>query len=421
MQTFVDGAADSDFPLQNLPYGVFSRPDEDGPRVGVRIGEFVLDLRILEERGLFEHTPLGERRVFAEKSLNAFMALGRDVWRPVREQIAKLLSADEPTLRDDAKLRDRALLPADQAIMHLPAEIGDYTDFYSSKHHAFNVGTMFRGPDNALMPNYVWIPVGYHGRASSVVVSGTPIHRPFGQTKADDADTPTFGPSRLLDFELEMGFFVGPPNKLGQPVPIGQAEEHIFGLTLVNDWSARDIQKWEYVPLGPFLAKNFATTISPWVIPLAALEPFRVPTPPQDPAPLDYLRHPPHERGWTYDINLEVALATPQDRHPVTICRSNFKHLYWSMVQQLAHHTVNGCNLRPGDLLASGTISGPDAGSYGSMLELAWRGTKPIKLPSGEERKFIQDGDTVILRGWCAGNGYRIGFGEARAEVVDGH
>jgi fumarylacetoacetase len=277
------------------------------------------------------------------------------------------------------------------------------------------------------MPNYVWVPVGYHGRASSVVLSGTPIRRPCGQAKADDADAPSFGPSRLLDFELEMGFFTGPGNPLGEPIGIADAHDHIFGLVLVNDWSARDIQKWEYVPLGPFLAKNFATTISPWVVPIEALEPFRCPGPDQDPAPLDYLAHPlggdsaQSPAGWSYDIQLEVALQTESLATPHVICRSNFKHLYWSMVQQLAHHTVTGCNIRPGDLLASGTISGPTPESYGSLLELSWRGERPLELPGGELRRFLQDGDTVILHGWCAGEGYRVGLGECVGRLLPAH
>ncbi|RMF83921.1 MAG: fumarylacetoacetase [Planctomycetota bacterium] len=417
-RSFIEVAPDSEFPIQNLPYGVFSRLGEDKPRCGVRIGDYVLDLKVIEHAGLLRETPLGDRHVFCKPALNAFMSLGRRVWSPVRRRITELLSADCPLLRDDHALREAALVPADRVAMHLPAEIGDYTDFYSSKHHAFNVGTMFRGPENALMPNYTWIPVGYHGRASSVVPSGTPVRRPCGQTKADDADAPTFGPCRLLDFELEMGFFTGPGNELGAPIPIDRAEEHIFGLVLVNDWSARDIQKWEYVPLGPFLAKNFATTISPWVVTLEALEPFRTASPPPDHPPLEYLALPAHATGWTFDIHLEVALQPDGVSKPHTICRSNFRHLYWTMTQQLAHHTITGCNIRPGDLLASGTISGPTPDSYGSMLELAWRGTKPIRLPDGGERKFIADGDTVLMRGYCQGDGYRIGFGECDGKVL---
>lgn len=443
LRSFVDVAADHDFPIQNLPYGVFARPDEDKPRCGVRIGDYVLDLKVLEHEGLFRETALGVEHVFCKWALNKFMSKGRAAWQSARQRISELLRHDNPTLRDNAVLRERAMLPIERVTMCLPAEIGDYTDFYSSKHHAFNVGTMFRGPENALMPNYTWIPVGYHGRASSVVLSGTPVRRPCGQTKADDADAPVFGPCRLLDFELEMGFFTGPGNELGSPIAIEDAFDHIFGMVVVNDWSARDIQKWEYQPLGPFLAKNFATTISPWVVTMEALEPFRCKPVEQDHEPLQYLRYS-HEAeisnlrseisnpesgirnpkseiatsGWSYDIALEVTLQSGQMNAPATVCRSNFKHLYWTMMQQLAHHTVTGCNIQPGDLLASGTISGPSEDSYGSMLELAWRGTKPIKLPDGSERKFIADGDTVNMRGACAGSGYRIGFGDCAGRLL---
>ena len=409
------------FGIANLPYGVFDRPDADKARCGVRIGEHVLDLRVLEHEGLLDGTlPAGEH-IFCKPALNAFLALGREHWRAVRTRITELLSDRGSKLRTDGALREQALVPLERVTMRLPAQIGDYTDFYSSKQHAFNVGSMFRGPENALMPNYVWIPVGYHGRASSVVVSGTPVRRPCGQLKPDDADQPTFGPSRLLDFELELGYFVGPGNPLGEPIPIERAEEHIFGVVIVNDWSARDIQKWEYVPLGPFLGKSFATTISPWVVPLEALEPLRCEPPTQDPRPLDYLRIRDAagvpEAGWAYDIPLEVAIQSPRMPEPQTICRTNFRHMYWTIAQQVAHHTVNGCNLRPGDLLASGTISGPEPQSYGSLLELTWRGTKPIRLSDGTERKFLADGDTVIMRGVCERGGVRIGLGACVGRV----
>ncbi|MCA9938439.1 MAG: fumarylacetoacetase, partial [Anaerolineales bacterium] len=300
-------------------------------------------------------------------------------------------------------------------VMEMPAQIGDYTDFYSSREHATNVGIMFRGRENALMPNWLHLPVAYHGRASSIIPGGIDIHRPHGQTIRDGDAAPTFGPSRLMDFELEMGFFIGPGNDLGHPVPVQNAADHIFGLVLVNDWSARDIQKWEYQPLGPFLAKNLATSISPWVVTLDALEPFRRPSPPQDPAPLPYLRS---VGDWAYDIHLEVHLQSEQMAAPHPICRSNFRYLYWNMCQQLAHHTITGCNLRPGDLLASGTISGPSPDSYGSMLELTWRGSQPLALPNGESRKFLQDGDRVTLTGWAQGDGYRVGFGEVSARLL---
>lgn len=422
MRSFVDVPAGHDFPIQNLPYCALRRPGEEHPRIGVRIGDFLLDLKALEHAGHFRDTELGETHVFCKRALNKFMAQGPAAWRSARARITELLREDNPTLRDDAKLRDAALVPVGEAQLCTPVEIGDYTDFYSSKQHAFNVGTMFRGAENALMPNYLWIPVGYHGRASSVVLSETPVRRPRGQTKADDAAAPAFGPSRLLDFELEMGYFVGPGNALGEPIPMERAEQHVFGLVLVNDWSARDVQKWEYQPLGPFLAKSFATTISPYVVPMEALAPFRRPGPEQDPQPLEYLRMsgqpgaPP--AGWSYDIRLEVLLQTEKMAAPHVICRTNFRHMYWTIAQQVAHHTVGGCNLRPGDLLASGTISGPTPDSFGSMLELAWRGERPLTLPGGEQRKFLADGDTVILRGWCEGDGYRIGFGECSGKVL---
>jgi fumarylacetoacetase len=414
LRSFVDVDPDSHFPLQNLPYGVFAPARDAVPRVGVRIGDFVLDLEAVAEAGLLAGADVPPS-VFAAATLNPFLALPAEARRSVRRATSQLLSADEPRLRDDGALRDRALLPVEAVQLRLPVAIGDYTDFYSSREHATNVGTMFRGPENALMPNWLHLPVGYHGRASSVVLSGTPIRRPRGQMLPPDADAPVFGPCRLLDFELEMGFFTaGAGNRLGEPIPIARARDAIFGLVLVNDWSARDIQKWEYQPLGPFNAKNFATSISPWVVPLEALEPFRCPPPAQDPQPLPYLRS---DENAAYDIQLEVALLADGMAQPQTICRSNFKHLYWTMEQQLAHHTVTGCNVRPGDLMASGTISGPDKGSYGSLLELTWRGTEPIRLEGGSERKFLQDGDTVIMTGWCDGDGYRVGLGEVRGRI----
>ena len=344
-----------------------------------------------------------------------FSPLVRRRGRRCAAVISQLLRADEPTLRDNATLREQALVPQAEVEMLLPADIGDYTDFYSSREHATNVGTMLRGADNALMPNWLHLPVAYHGRASSIVVSGAPIRRPRGQSKPEKAEAPLFGPSRSLDFELEVAAFVGPGNDLGRPVPINRSSDHIFGLVLLNDWSARDIQAWEYVPLGPFLAKNFATSISPWIVPLEALEPFRTAGPTQQPTPLPYLQA---ANNSTFDIHLEVLFQSRQMRDPQVICRTNFKHLYWSLAQQLAHHTVNGCNLRPGDLLASGTVSGPSPDSYGSMLELAWRGTKPLTLTSGEQRAFLQDGDTVTMTGWCQGNGYRVGFGAVTGTIV---
>lgn len=413
LRSFVPVAAVSHFPIQNLPYGVF-RPRSGGePRVGVAIGDHVLDLAALEQAGLLSLTP--GNRIFNRAALNAFMALGQPTWREVRAAVSHLLRDDVPTLRDDRDLRQRALVPMDDVEMLPPVEIGDYTDFYSSREHATNVGTMLRGPENALMPNWLHLPVAYHGRASSVVVSGTDLHRPLGQTKPDDAPGPVFGPSRSVDFELEMGLFIGPGNPLGEPIPIDRAEEHVFGMVLVNDWSARDIQKWEYVPLGPFLSKNFGTSISPWVVTLDALEPFRVPGPVQNPPPLPYLTARDNS---TFDIQLEVFLQTAAAAQPHRICKSNFRHLYWSIRQQAAHHTITGCNLRTGDLLASGTISGPTPDSRGSLLELTWGGKEPLVLPNGETRRFLEDGDRLAITGSCEGPGYRIGFGEVTGGLL---
>jgi fumarylacetoacetase len=418
-RSFVEVPDNSHFPIQNLPFGSFRPRAGATPRVGVAIGEQVLDLSVLTERGLFDGPELAGSEVFSEPSLNAFMALGRPAWQEARSVITRLLALDEPTLRDDVGLREAALQSAASAELLLPARIDDYTDFYSSREHATNVGTMFRGPDNALQPNWLHLPVGYHGRSSSIVVSGTDVRRPCGQTKADDAEAPSFGPSRLMDFELEMGFFVGPGNRLGEPIPIARATDHIFGMVLVNDWSARDIQKWEYVPLGPFLGKNFATSISPWVVTLDALEPFRCAGPEQtDPEPLPYLKDTGDQ---AYDIHLEVGLQSAQMDEAIRIAASNFRYLYWSIRQQLAHHTVGGCNAHPGDLMASGTISGPEKHERGSMLELSWRGSEAIELPTGETRKFLEDGDTVVMTGWCERDGVRVGFGEVRGTLLPAH
>ncbi len=413
-RSFIATSEESHFPIQNLPYGIFQRPGETG-RVGVAIGDMVLDLGVLEERGFFERAGLGPTPVFRCASLNRFMSLGQDAWRQVRAIISRLLSADEPRLRDDPDLRRAVLLPQAAVEMCLPAEIADYTDFYSSREHATNVGTMFRGKENALPPNYLWMPIAYHGRASSVVLSGTDLHRPCGQTRREGADAPDFGPSRRVDFELELGFLIGPGSALGHPIRVAAAAEHIFGLVLVNDWSARDIQQWEYVPLGPFLAKNFGTSISPWVVTLDALEPFRCAGPVQDPPPLPYLRT---DGAQAFDIHLEVLLQAAGSQRPHVICRSNYKHLYWNMCQQLAHHTITGCNVRPGDLMASGTISGPTPDSYGSLLELTWRGERPLHLPDGHQRTFIADGDRIVMTGWCQGAGYRVGFGEVAGKIL---
>jgi fumarylacetoacetase len=412
LASFINVSPESDFPIQNLPYGIF-KPREGSPRAGVALGDLILDLSLLEELGHFRDVT--SHQVFSSDSLNAFMALGRPVWKKTRHILQHLLSAETATLRDNAALRARLFHKQGEVTMQLPARIGDYTDFYSSYHHAHNVGTMLRGPDNALMPNWKWLPVAYHGRASSIVVSGTEVKRPRGQTKLPDASSPVYGPSKSLDFELETAFFIGPGNSLGQPVSIDRAEDHIFGIVLMNDWSARDIQTWEYQPLGPFLAKNFCTSISPWVVTLEALELFRKSLSAQDPPPLSYLKR---ADDFTFDIQLEARLQTPKMTELQTITRTNFRNLYWSIAQQLAHHTVNGCNLQPGDLLASGTISGPTEDSRGCMLELTWRGANPVQLSSGETRKWLEDGDTLSITGHCQGDGYRIGFGEVSGRII---
>ena len=419
LRSFIEVANDSHFPIQNIPFGIF-KPRQGPARVGVAIGDYIVDLSVLEEAGHFKDLPMRTsaattRGFFLQDSLNAFLELGRPAWRKAREILQHLLDAGTPTLRDDAKLQERVFHPQADVTMQLPARIGDYTDFYSSYHHAHNVGTMLRGPENALMPNWKWLPVAYHGRASSIVVSGTEVRRPKGQTKPPDATAPVFGPSKSLDYELEMAFLTGPPNSLGEPVPIECAADHIFGFVLMNDWSARDIQAWEYQPLGPFLAKNFCTSISPWVVTLEALEPFRKPLPVQDPEPLPYLRA---RNDFTFDITLEAGLQAAKMKAAHVITRTNFQNLYWSISQQLAHHTVGGCNLQPGDLLASGTISGATEESRGCMLELTWRGANPLKLPNGETRKWLEDGDTLAITGWCEGDGYRIGFGEVSGRVL---
>ncbi|XP_048186049.1 fumarylacetoacetase isoform X1 [Perognathus longimembris pacificus] len=412
--SFVPVPANSDFPIQNLPYGVFSTAGQQRPRIGVAIGEQILDLSAISH--LFTGPALHQHQhVFRESTLNSFMGLGQAAWKEARAFLQDLLSASQARLRDDAELRQRAFVSQTSATMHLPATIGDYTDFYSFQQHATNIGIIFRGKDNALMPNWLHLPVGYHGRASSVVVSGTPIRRPTGQMRPDSSKPPVHGASKLLDIELEMAFFVGPGNRFGEPVPISRAHEHIFGMVLMNDWSARDIQQWEYVPLGPFLGKSFGTTISPWVVPMEALMPFVLPNPEQVPRPLPYLCH---NRPFSFDIQLSVALKGEGMQQPATICRSNFKYMYWTMLQQLTHHSVNGCNLRPGDLLASGTVSGPDPESFGSMMELSWRGERPISLGAGQSRTFLQDGDEVIISGHCQGDGYRVGFGRCTGKVL---
>jgi fumarylacetoacetase len=402
----------SDFPIQNIPFGIV-KMEGKSPRVATRIGDSVVDLYELYKLGCFETLPF-ESNDFEASSLNSLMKKGKLAVRELRNALSTLLLIDNPFLRDKSELHDSFLYTLDSVEMLLPVNIGDYTDFYSSKEHATNVGVMFRDPANALLPNWLWIPVGYHGRASSVVVSGTDFHRPKGQIKPNDEEDPIFSASRQIDFELEMGFITFDGKPLGDSISVAEADDYIFGLCLFNDWSARDIQKWEYVPLGPFLAKNFVSTMSAWIVTLDALQPFRVESPIQSPKVLEYLAGSGKD---SYDIQLQVAIET-ESNVETEICQSNFKYMYWTMAQQLAHHTVNGCNVRGGDLMGSGTISGPSEGSYGSMLELAWKGTKPITLNDGTQRRFILDGDTVVMRGYCQNATVRIGFGEVKGKLL---
>ena len=402
----------SDFPIQNLPLGVF-KTDQLEPRVGVRIGDSVLDLKTLHVLGYLDNLPYNIAS-FDASTLNILMKKGKLAARRLRDRISDLLNKENMELQNNEHHVEQVIIAESAAEMLMPIEIGDYTDFYSSKEHATNVGTMFRDPNNALLPNWLHIPVGYHGRSSSVIPSGQDIHRPKGQTKPNEDQGPVFGPSKMIDFELEMAFVTFDGKPLGDSISTAEAEDYIFGLVLFNDWSARDIQKWEYVPLGPFLAKNFASSISSWIVSLDALQPYCVDTPNQDPEVLDYLKFSGRK---SYDIHLQVAIA-PENAEEKVVCDSNFKYMYWNMAQQLTHHTVNGCNIRGGDLLGSGTISGPTPDSYGSMLELAWKGTKPVQMPDGSERKFILDGDTVTMRGYCENEQVRIGFGEVRTKLL---
>lgn len=410
LKSWIEVPAGSDFPIQNLPFGIFRTPVNPAPRMCTAIGNFVADLSVLNYLSVFDELDIPSE-VFTRSSINSFMALGKEKTRALRNRLAELFHEDNHELRDSAW---HFLHPMEKVELLMPVEVGDYTDFYSSIEHATNVGTMFRDPDNALLPNWLHLPVGYHGRASSIVVSGVPVYRPSGQTRPKDDEPPVYGPSKQLDFELEMAFVIGRSSRMGKPISTAEAEDYIFGMMLFNDWSARDIQKWEYVPLGPFLAKNFASTVSPWVVTLDALEPFRVQGPVQEPLPLPYLQY---EGKKNYDIHLEVAIRTEAGAEK-TVCRSNFKYMYWNMSQQLAHHTVNGCNVRVGDLCASGTISGSTPDSYGSMLEIAWKGTRPVDMPDGSKRTFILDGDTVVMKGFAEKDGLRIGFGEASGKVL---
>jgi len=409
MKSWIDIPASSDFSLHNLPFGIF-RTQGTTYRAGVALGDQIIDLAAVTQLGHFNHLSI-EKSIFEKPTLNAFIGMGRSIWQGVRQTLQQLFAEDNDTLKSFA---GQVLVPTQEATMAMPVEVKDYTDFYSSMEHAMNVGKLFRDPENALLPNWKHLPVAYHGRASSIVISGTDIYRPKGQQRPKGQEMPSFGASKRMDFELETAFIVGKPTKLGQSVGTEEAEEHIFGMVLFNDWSARDIQAWEYQPLGPFLGKNFGSSISPWVVTLDALAPFRTQGPEQQPAVLPYLQYQGRK---SFDINLEVAIA-PKGENPTTICRSNFKYLYWNMAQQLAHHTVNGCNLNIGDMMASGTISGPTESSFGSMLELSQGGKKPITLDSGQARTFLEDHDTVMMRGYAEKDGMRVGFGEVSSTLL---
>ncbi len=402
----------SDFPIQNIPFGVFLTRD-DIITIGTRIGDTAIDLGALHQLGYFDGIPLTDD-IFLQDTLNDFIADGRKTWRAVRKRISEIFDSNNDSLKNNKKHKEIVLFRLDEIEMQLPVQVGDYTDFYSSKEHATNVGSMFRDPENALLPNWLHIPVGYHGRSSSIIPSKIPVHRPQGQTLPAGAKEPVFGPSKLVDFELEMAFITTDANDLGEPIPVDEAEEYIFGLVLFNDWSARDIQKWEYVPLGPFLAKNFASSISPWIVTLDALEPFRVNGPKPIKPQLPYLQYKGKK---SFDIKLEAAIK-PKGAKETIVSKSNFKFMYWNMSQQLAHHTINGCPVNSGDMMGSGTISGLIPDSFGSMLEITWKGEKPVKMKDGTERKFINDYDTVIMRGHCEKDGTRIGFGQVSSQLL---
>jgi len=400
---------DSDFSIHNIPFGIYT-DDTVEHHACSAIGDYIIDLFELESRDLLDMN----RSVFEERYLNSFIELGKPLTNKVRTRLIHLLTDVDSVLKHDTAFFNKVFKKQSDVKMLMPVKVGDYTDFYSSIDHATNVGTMFRDPANALLPNWKHLPVGYHGRASSICVSGHSFHRPKGQTKPADSDNPVFGPSKLLDIELETAFIIGKSTDMGDNVTTEKADDYIFGMVLFNDWSARDIQTWEYVPLGPFLAKNFASTVSPWIVTLEALEPFRVKGYDQVPKLLPYLQY---EGNKNVDINLEVYLK-PQNGSENLVCTSNYKYMYYTMEQQLAHHTVNGCNINVGDMMASGTISGPQPHEYGSFLELTWRGTKPIKLNDGTERKFVNDHDTITIRGYCKRDGIRVGFGECTATVL---
>jgi len=413
-KSWIKYTEDSDFPIQNIPFGVFINQKDSKIHIGSIIGHTVISLSCLEELGYFEETKL-KKDIFQSTTLNPFLKQEKEVWREVRDRIAILFDIKNTELQHNGSHKEKVLFDIDSIELINPINIGDYTDFYSSKDHAKNVGKMFRDPDNALLPNWLHIPVGYHGRASSIVISGTNIKRPSGQILQKDSKNPIFSKSKLLDFELEMGFITGQGKKLGYSISTDEAEDYIFGLCLFNDWSARDIQKFEYVPLGPFLGKSFASSISPWIVTLDALKPFKTEGEIQKPEVLDYLKFSGKKN---YDIKLEVFIQ-PQGKNPTKVSTSNFKYMYWNMCQQLAHHTINGCNIQAGDLMASGTISGPKETEFGSMLELSWAGTKNVQLNNEDSRKFLLDNDTVIMKGYGIHNNIRIGFGEVKNKIIE--
>ena len=406
----------SDFTIHNIPFGIGSTGEDSTKFVVTAIGNYVINLAVLEEENLFDR--LLTERVFNQDTVNAFISQGKDVWSKVRKQIQFLLSNTQSPLKNDEQLQQRAIFNRQEITMHQPLKINDYTDFYASKHHAVNVGTIFRGPDNALMPNWTHLPIAYHGRASSIIASGTPVKRPSSQIKLPNENLPIFSPTRQFDYELEMGIVIGNHNRLGEPVSVNEAKDYLFGMVLLNDWSARDIQAFEYQPLGPFLAKNFSTSISPWIITFEALEPFKTPGIEREHEVLPYLQEGVFE---TYDIQLDILLKTEKLDRPEMIASSNYKYLYWSAEQMVAHHTVNGCALQVGDLFGTGTISGPSKSEYGSFLELTWRGKEPIQLSSGEQRVWLEDGDELIMKGFCEKDGIRIGFGEVTGVIEPAH
>jgi fumarylacetoacetase len=411
-KSWINVPENSDFPIQNIPFGVFITKD-DVITIGTRIGDCAIDMGALQQLNYFEGIDLTDD-IFMQDTLNDFISDGKKTWRLVRNRLAELFDETNPKLRDNEEHKNIIIFKLEDIEMQLPVLIGDYTDFYSSKEHATNIGKMFNSPENIIPINWYHMPVGYHGRSSSVIPSGIAIHRPMGQTLPEDETTPVFGPSRMVDFELETAFITTDANVMGENIPINEAEDYIFGMVLLNDWSARDIQKWESWPLGPFLAKNFASSISPWIVTMDALEPFRTKGPNQNPAPLPYLQLKGKNN---FDINLEVAIQ-PENGEKTTVIKSNFKYMYWSMSQQLTHHTSNGCRVNSGDMMGSGTVSGPKHENFGSMMELTWGGKKPIKLENGSERKFINDGDTVTFNGYCKNNGVRIGFGEVSTKLL---